>query len=80
MFVFPDEIRKVVYTTNAVESVNMTLRKASRNHRIFPTDDAVFKVMYLASRNISKKWTMPVPDWNGALNRFAIEFEGRLPV
>lgn len=80
MFVFPDEIRKVVYTTNAVESVNMTLRKASRNHRIFPTDEAVFKVMYLASRNISKKWTMPVPDWNGALNRFAIEFEGRLPV
>lgn len=79
MFVFPDEIRKVMYTTNAVESVNMTLRKASRNHRIFPTDDAVFKVMYLAAQNISKKWTMPLRDWTGAMSRFAIEFEGRVP-
>jgi putative transposase len=80
LFVFPDEIRKVIYTTNAIESVNMTLRKASRNHRIFPTDDAVFKVMYLASRNISKKWTMPIPDWGGAMSRFAIEFDGRVPI
>ncbi len=80
MFAFPDEIRKVIYTTNAVESVNMTLRKASRNHRIFPTDDAVFKVMYLASRNISKKWTMPIRDWGGAMSRFAIEFDSRVPV
>jgi putative transposase len=79
MFAFPDEIRKTIYTTNAVESVNMTLRKASRNHRIFPTDDAVFKVMYLAARNISKKWTMPLRDWTGAMSCFAIEFEGRVP-
>jgi putative transposase len=79
MFAFPDEIRKVIYTTNAVESVNMTLRKASRNHRIFPTDNAVFKVMYLAIQNISKKWTMPLRDWTGAMSRFAIEFEGRVP-
>lgn len=79
MFAFPDEIRKVIYTTNAVESVNMTLRKASRNHRIFPTDNAVFKVMYLAVQNISKKWTMPLRDWTGAMSRFAIEFEGRIP-
>lgn len=79
MFAFPDEIRKVMYTTNAVESVNMTLRKASRNHRIFPTDDAVFKVMYLAAQNISKKWTMPLRDWRAAMTHFAIEFEGRLP-
>lgn len=79
MFVFPDEIRKIMYTTNAVESVNMTLRKTSRNHRIFPTDDAVFKVMYLAAKNISKKWTMPLRDWTGAMSRFAIEFEGRVP-
>jgi len=79
MFAFPDAIRKVMYTTNAVESVNMTLRKVSRNHRIFPTDDAVFKVMYLAAENISKKWTMPLRDWRAAMTHFAIEFEGRLP-
>lgn len=79
MFVFPADIRKVIYTTNAVESVNMTLRKASRNHRIFPTDNAVFKVMYLAIQNISKKWTMPLHDWSGAMSCFAIEFEGRVP-
>jgi putative transposase len=79
MFAFPDDIRKVIYTTNAVESVNMTLRKASRNHRIFPNDEAVFKVMYLASQNISKKWTMALRDWRKAMSQFAIEFEGRLP-
>lgn len=78
MFAFPHEIRKVMYTTNAIESVNMTLRKASRNHRIFPNDDAVLKVMYLAIQNISKKWTMPLQNWRSALTHFAIEFEGRL--
>jgi putative transposase len=78
MFAFPAEIRKVMYTTNAVESVNMTLRKASRNHRIFPNDDAVMKVMYLAIQNISKKWTMPVRDWRSAMSHFAIEFDGRV--
>jgi putative transposase len=78
MFAFPEDIRRVIYTTNAVESVNMTLRKASRNHRIFPTDDAVFKVMYLAAQNISKKWTMPLRDWGAAMNQFSIEFEGRI--
>jgi putative transposase len=77
MFAFPHEIRKVMYTTNAVESVNMTLRKVSRNHRIFPNDDAVLKVMYLAIQNISKKWTMCVRDWRSALSHFVIEFEGR---
>lgn len=79
MFAFPDDIRRVIYTTNAVESVNMTLRKASRNHRIFPTDGAVFKVMYLAAQNVSKKWTMPLKDWRSAMSQFAIEFEGRIP-
>lgn len=78
MFVFPEEIRKVIYTTNAIESVNMTLRKASRNHRIFPTDESVFKVMYLAIQNISKKWTMPIHDWAAAMQRFSIEFDGRI--
>jgi putative transposase len=80
MFAFPPEIRKVMYTTNAIESVNMTLRKVSRNHRIFPNDDAVHKVMFLAIQNISKKWTMPIRDWRSALTHFAIEFEGRIAV
>jgi len=79
LFAFPEDIRKVIYTTNAIESVNMTLRKVTRNHRIFPTDEAVYKVLYLAMQNIAKKWTMPIRDWNPALNRFAIEFAGRFP-
>jgi putative transposase len=78
MFAFPDDIRRIIYTTNAVESVNMTLRKASRNHRIFPNDDAVFKVMYLAIQLVSRKWTMPLRDWGAAMNQFSIEFQGRI--
>lgn len=80
MYLFPEEIRRTIYTTNAIESVNMTLRKVSRNHRIFPDDDSAVKVMYLAAQNISKKWTMPVRNWGLALNWFAIEFKGRLPL
>lgn len=79
MFAFPMEIRRVMYTTNAIESMNMTLRKVTRNHRIFANDESVLKVVYLAIQNIAKKWTMPIGNWKPALNRFAIEFEGRLP-
>jgi putative transposase len=79
-FAFPDEIRRVIYTTNAIESTNMTLRKVLRNHRSFPTDEAALKVVYLAINNISSRWTMPIRDWKAALNRFAIEFEGRFPI
>lgn len=78
-FGFPADIRKAIYTTNAIESVNMTLRKVLRNHRSFPTDEAAMKVIYLAIHNISKKWTMPIRDWKKALNRFAIEYEARFP-
>jgi putative transposase len=69
----------VIYTTNAIESMNMTLRKVTRTHRIFPSDEAVYKVVYLAIQNIAKKWTMPLQDWKRALNRFALEFEERFP-
>ncbi len=69
-FAFPSEIRKAIYTTNAIESVNMTLRKVLKNHRTFPTDESALKVVYLALQNISKKWTMPIKDWKAALNRF----------
>jgi putative transposase len=79
-FAFPADIRKAIYTTNAIESLNMTLRKVLRNHRAFPTDESALKVIYLAIHNISKKWTMPIRDWKAALNRFAIEFEGRFPM
>ncbi len=77
-FSYPPEIRKVIYTTNAIESMNMTLRKVMKNKRIFPSDDAAFKQIYLALQNISKKWTMPIRDWKPALARFMIEFEGRI--
>lgn len=77
---FPPDIRKAIYTTNAIESLHMSLRKVLRNHRSFPTEESAMKVIYLALHNISKKWTMPIRDWKSALNRFAIEFEGRFPL
>ena len=79
-FDYPPEIRKVIYTTNAIESVNMSLRKISKNRGSFPSDDAVLKLFYLALENISKKWTMPIRDWKAALNRFTIQFEDRMPL
>lgn len=69
---------KVIYTTNAIESINMSLRKVIKTRSSFPTDEAVTKLFYLALRNISKKWTMPIRDWKAALNRFSIQFEDRI--
>jgi putative transposase len=74
---FPHEIRKVIYTTNIVESLNNTLRKSVRNRGHFPTEDALMKVLYLAIKGVSKNWTMPIRDWKLALNRFAIMFPDR---
>lgn len=78
-FDYPPEIRKVIYTTNAIESVNMGVRKVSKNRASFPNDDALLKLFYLALMNIGKKWTMPIRDWKAALNRFTIQFEDRMP-
>ena len=78
-FDYPPEIRKVIYTTNAIESVNMSLRKLTKNRGSFPSDEALMKLFYLALRNISQKWTMPIRDWKAALNRFTIQFEERIP-
>ena len=78
-FAHPPEIRKVIYTTNAIESLNMSLRKVTKARCSFPNDEAVSKLLYLALRNIAKKWTMPVHAWKDALNRFAIIYEDRLP-
>jgi putative transposase len=78
-FDYPPEIRKVIYTTNAIESVNMSLRKLTKNRGAFPSDEALTKLFYLALRNISQKWTMPIRDWKAALTRFTIQFEERIP-
>ncbi len=80
LFGYPPEIRKVIYTTNAIESLNMSLRKVTKNRGSFPNDESAFKLLYLALRNIAKKWTMPLWDWKSALNQFAILFEGRMPL
>jgi putative transposase len=76
---FPKEIRKVIYTTNIIESLNNTLRKSVRNRGHFSTEDSLMKVLYLAIKGVSKKWTMPIRDWKQALNQFAILFSDRLP-
>jgi len=78
-FAYPPEIRRVIYTTNAIESINMGLRKITKNRGSFPSDDALLKLFYLVLNNISKKWTMPIRDWKAALSRFTIELEERMP-
>ncbi len=78
-FDFPPEIRKVVYTTNAIESVNISLRKITKNRGSFPSDEALLKLFYLALHNIAKKWTMPIRDWKAALTQFTIRFGDRIP-
>ena len=78
-FDYPPEIRRIIYTTNAIESVNMNLRKVSKNRGSFPNDEAVIKLFYLALSNIAKKWSMPLRDWKSALNRFTIQFNERMP-
>lgn len=79
MFGFPEEIRRAVYTTNAIESLNMSLRKIIKNRPSFPSTDAVMKLLYLALNKISKKWTMPIKDWGAAINQFAIIYGDRVP-
>lgn len=78
-FAYPADIRRVVYTTNAIESLNRSLRKVLKTKGSFPDDESVLKLLYLTLRNIAKKWTMPIRDWKAALNRFAIEFPDRFP-
>lgn len=78
-FAYPADIRKVIYTTNSIESLNMSLRKVTKNRGSFPNDEAMFKLLYLALKNIAKKWTLPIRDWKAAMNRFSILFEDRMP-
>lgn len=78
IFDYPEDIRKVIYTTNAIESLNSVIRKATEKRKIFPNNDSALKVVYLATRSAAKKWTMPLRNWRQAMNRFAIEFEEQL--
>ncbi len=77
-FDYPADIRKAIYTTNAVESLNSVIRRVIKKRNVFPTDDSVFKVIWLAIKDASKKWTMPIQNWKLAMNRFMIDFGDRL--
>ena len=79
-FDYPPELRKVIYTTNAIESINAQLRKVTKKRGAFPTADSVRKVMYLAMTRASARWSRPVKDWPAALNHLAVVFEGRVPL
>jgi putative transposase len=80
MFQFPQEIRRAVYTTNVIESLNYSLRKITKTRAAFPNEEAALKLLWLGLRNIEKKWTMPIQNWSLAMNQMAIIFEGRLPI
>jgi putative transposase len=73
-FKYPQEIRRVIYTTNAIELLNYQLRKVTRNRSVLVSDEAIYKIMYLALSNAAKKWTMPIKDWGAALNQESIVF------
>ena len=79
LFECPPDIRKAIYTTNAVESLNSVIRATTKRRKVFPNDDSARKVIYLAIEQASKKWTMPIQNWRMILNRFTIEFGDRLP-
>jgi hypothetical protein len=76
-FDYSPEIRRVIYTTNAIESLNYSLRKLLKTRGAFPNDDAIVKILYLAINRVAKKWTMPIRDWKAALNQFVILFGDR---
>ena len=78
LFDYPEEIRRAIYTTNAIESLNSVIRKIINKRKIFPHDDSAMKIVYLAVEQASRKWTMSIRNWKAALNRFMIEFEDRL--
>ncbi len=79
-FAFPEDIRKAIYTTNAIESLNNSLRKVTKTRNSFPSDEAAMKLLFMALNNIMKKWTMPIRNWSLAIHQFSIHFEGRLPL
>jgi putative transposase len=78
MFDYPPPIRRAIYTTNAIESLNYSMRTVLKKRGAFPNDEAILKVLYLALNRIAKKWTMPISNWKAALNQFAIMFSDRI--
>ena len=78
LFDYPPDIRKAIYTTNAIESLNSLIRKSTRQRKIFPHDESAKKVVFLAIRSASRKWTMPIRNWKAAINQFIIQFEDRV--
>lgn len=79
LFDFPPPIRKAIYTTNAIESVNSVIRKFTRNRKIYPNEESALKLVFMAIREAAKKWTMPIHHWKQALNHFAVLYEDRMP-
>ena len=79
LFDYPPAIRRAIYTTNAIESVNSVIRKFTRNRKIYPNEESALKIVYMAIHEASRKWTMPIHHWKQALNHFAILFEDRMP-
>ena len=79
MFDMPAPLRKVIYTTNTIESINSVIRKFTRNRKQYPNRESALKLIYMAINEASKKWTKAVRNWKEALNHLAIMFEGRLP-
>lgn len=77
-FKYPDEIRRIIYTTNAVENLHCQFRKVTKNRALFPNDESLTKMLYLAYRDIAKKWTMPVRHWAFVYSQLSIKFEDRL--
>ncbi|MCH7752997.1 MAG: transposase [Planctomycetes bacterium] len=79
LFDFPPPIRKAIYTTNAIESVNSLIRKFTRNRKLYPNEESALKLIYMAIHEASQKWTMPIHHGKPALNHFAILYENRMP-
>ena len=79
IFKFSADVRKVIYTTNAIESLNSTYRKLNRQRSVFPSDQALLKALYLATFEATKKWTLPLRDWGRVYGEMCIMYEGRLP-
>jgi len=77
-FKYTEDIRRIIYTTNTIEGFHRQVRKVTKNKGVFPSDDALLKLVYLAYRNISKKWTQPLHNWSLTVSQLSIHFEGRL--